>query len=151
MSLIIKSQKSSSDIIKFNPKAALFVCNRWDMVTDENKRAVRQNAIDQLSKAWPDFDPKNAVFFSTYQAQREQSANPGYVTEDFVALLHGLHDLVAVSYDKRIKASYRLDSVKYFALDWDHWVTKPTVALSCTIMGFIFIVYKVIRSSTDNK
>jgi len=107
MSLIIKSQKSSSDVVKFNPKAALFVCNRWDMVNDLHKKQVRQSALAQLSKAWPGFDPKNAVFFSTFQAGREQTMNPGYITDDYVALLHGFQELVAVSHDKRIKASYR--------------------------------------------
>lgn len=107
MSLTIKSQKTSSEVVKFNPKAALFVCNRWDMVKEEHKKSVRQNTLHQLSKAWPDFDQKNAVFFSTYQAQREQSTNAGYITDDFVALLHGFQELVAVSHDKRIKASYR--------------------------------------------
>ncbi|XP_052780393.1 uncharacterized protein LOC128217340 isoform X1 [Mya arenaria] len=107
MSLIIKSQKNSSNVIKFNPKAALFICNRWDMVSDDNKEAVRDNALKQLAISWPDFDPKLAVFFSTRNALREQHVNPGYVTDEFVALLHGLLSLVTVSLDKRIQASYR--------------------------------------------
>jgi len=58
MSLIIKSQKSSSDVVKFNPRAALFVCNRWDMVPEDRREAVRKHALQQLEKSWPDFDPK---------------------------------------------------------------------------------------------
>lgn len=107
MSLIIKSQKASSDIVKFNPKAALFVCNRWDMVKDEDKDAVRRNAMYQLEKTWPEFESKLTVFFSTKAALREHKANPGYVTDEFVALLRGLQSLVNVSLDKRIQASYR--------------------------------------------
>ncbi|XP_045166443.2 uncharacterized protein LOC123529918 [Mercenaria mercenaria] len=107
MSLIIKSQKSSNDVVKFNPKAALFVCNRWDMVPAESKKAVRDNALKQLAKAWPDFDASNAVFFSTFHARREIDVNEGYITDEYVALLYGLMKLVDVSLDKRIKASYR--------------------------------------------
>lgn len=107
MSLIIKSQRNSTDIVKFNPKAALFVCNRWDMVPDKDKKEVRANTLKQLSKCWPDFDPSSTVFFSTAVAQREFSLNPSYITEDFVALLYGLNKLVEVSLDKRIRASYK--------------------------------------------
>lgn len=107
MSLIIKSQKSSNDVIKFNPKAALFVCNRWDMVPNESKISVRANALKQLEKAWPEFDASNAVFFSTHHARRELLVNQGYITDEYVALLHGLYKLIDVSLDKRLKASYR--------------------------------------------
>lgn len=107
MSLVIKSQKSSSDVVKFNPKAALFVCNRWDMVQDESKKAVRENVLKQLGKAWPEFDVSNAVFFSTFHAKREIKANEGYITDEYIALLHGLQKLIDISLDKRIKASYR--------------------------------------------
>ncbi|KAL4226199.1 hypothetical protein ACF0H5_014185 [Mactra antiquata] len=107
MTLIIKSQKSSNDVIKFNPKAALFVCNRWDMVPPESKQSVRENALKQLHKAWPEFDPANTVFFSTAHALRELRINEGYITDEYVALLHGLHKLIEISLDKRLKASYR--------------------------------------------
>ncbi|XP_060586734.1 bacterial dynamin-like protein isoform X2 [Ruditapes philippinarum] len=90
MSLIIKSQRSSNDVVKFNPKAALFVCNRWDMVPQESKKAVRENALKQLEKAWPDFDSSHAVFFSTFKAKQEIGVNKGYVTEEYVALMYGL-------------------------------------------------------------
>ena len=106
MSLIIKSQKSSNDIVKFNPKAALFICNRWDMVPEESKRAVRENALKQLAKAWPEFDSSNAVFFSTFNAQREVRINDGYIIEEYVALMYALMKLLEISLDKRIKASY---------------------------------------------
>ena len=107
MSLIIKSQKNSSDIIKFDPNAALFVCNRWDMVPAESRKHVRASAIKQLGKCWPEFDSNNVVFFSSKKAERETKINPGYITDEYVALLYGINKLVEVSLDKRIKASYR--------------------------------------------
>ena len=107
MSLIIKSQKNSKDIVKFDPNAALFVCNRWDMVHAREQASVRKNVLKQLSKCWPEFDSSNAVFFSTANAKKEIATNTNYITEDYVALLHGIHKLVDTSLDKRINASYK--------------------------------------------
>lgn len=53
------------------------------------------------------YNRHQAVFFSTRNAQREQQVNAGYITDEFVALLHSLHSLVSTSLDKRVQATYR--------------------------------------------
>jgi hypothetical protein len=111
MNFIIKSQRSSNDVVKLNPKAALFVCNRWDMVPQESKKAVRENALKQLRKAWPKFDSSNVVFFSTIKPMQKISINEGFISEENVELMYGFKNFVKLSLDHRIKASYR-----YFSL-----------------------------------
>ena len=105
MSLILKHQTSSSQRIKFDPNAALFVCNRWDMVQD--KRATGECAIQSLSRVWPDFQKSQVVFFSTANAKRESGVDPGYITDDYIELLNGISKLVNIAMDRRIKAIFK--------------------------------------------
>ena len=56
----------------FDPKAAMFVCHRWDMI--EEKERVKDNAIHNLEFVWPGFDPSQLSCFSTYEAQKHLTA-----------------------------------------------------------------------------
>ena len=45
----------------FDPRAAIFVCNRWDLVPDEEKEAVLDDTFLKLSRSWPELD-KSQIF-----------------------------------------------------------------------------------------
>ena len=105
MSLILKHQTSSTELIKFDPLAALFVCNRWDEVKD--KRNTADTATSSLGKVWPEFQKSQVVFFSTKNAKRETGVNPGYITDDYIELLNGISRLANIAMERRIKATFR--------------------------------------------
>lgn len=105
MSLILKHQTSSTQLIKFDPRAAVFVCNRWDMVKD--KQTAKTAALESLKRVWPEFQISQNVYFSTFHAKREVAVNPGYITENYIELQDSLSKLVAIAMDRRIKASFR--------------------------------------------
>ena len=105
MSLILKHQTSSTELIKFDPLAALFVCNRWDEVKDKRKTA--DTATSSLGKVWPEFQKSQVLFFSTKNAKRETGVNPGYITDDYIELLNGISRLANIAMERRIKATFR--------------------------------------------
>ena len=105
MSLILKHQQSSTQLVKFDPHAAVFVCNRWDMVKD--KTAAAECAIQSLGRVWPEFHASQTVFFSTFHAKRELGLKSGCITSDYVELLNALSKLTTTAMDRRIKASFK--------------------------------------------
>ena len=105
MGLILKHQTSSTQLLQFDPRAALFVLNRWDMVRD--KPAAAKCALQSLSRVWPEFESPQAVFFSTFHAKREIGINCDYVTEEYVEILNGLSKLMSTALDRRITTSFR--------------------------------------------
>ena len=40
----------------FDPRAAMFVCNRWDQVPDVEREVVFQDTVRKLKRSWPNMD-----------------------------------------------------------------------------------------------
>ncbi|XP_071082499.1 uncharacterized protein [Haliotis cracherodii] len=49
----------------FNPKAAVFVCNRWDLIDEKDKAKVKENALHKLRGVWPKLEDKQVCFCSS--------------------------------------------------------------------------------------
>ena len=60
---IRKTYESGHMKESFDPRAALFVCNRWDLVKEKSE--VKANAIRRLEFVWPGLSPAQMFFFST--------------------------------------------------------------------------------------
>ncbi|KAK6175346.1 hypothetical protein SNE40_013831 [Patella caerulea] len=87
------------------PNAAMFICNRWDKITEHEK--VKQNALSKLSDAWPGFENKQALFFSTEAASKHIRIDKDYISEDYANLLKQLVNLLQTALDSSIKHCYR--------------------------------------------
>ena len=37
----------------FNPRCALFLCNKWDLLEDEYKEDIEDNILKKLRECWP--------------------------------------------------------------------------------------------------
>lgn len=107
LKMIIDQQKKNKNGLKFDPKAALFICNRFDAIPEKDRPAVEERIYEQLGKCWPEFDESNVVCMSTLNAMRDVEAHPDYINDDFKAQLEGLKKLYGTALDRRIRSSYK--------------------------------------------
>ncbi|WAR25726.1 STE20-like protein [Mya arenaria] len=109
--IVIEQQRSTTDVTgrrsTFDPKSALFVCNRVDLVQKSEVEKVKQNAIDKLSACWPCFDESQVLFLSTERARQDVQADKDYINDHFRRLLDSLKELYISALEKRIKQSYK--------------------------------------------
>lgn len=59
------AEKQQRDLYgSFNPRAAMFVCNRWDLVPVPERETVLKDTIRKLSRSWPNMDKCQVLFIS---------------------------------------------------------------------------------------
>lgn len=109
LKIVISKHRSGSDVptIRFDPKAALFVCNRFDLIEKSAQKQVRENAIKRLSECWPNFDENQVIFFSTEKAKRDFEVDPDYINNNYKLFLEAVRDLFVTVIDGRIQVSYK--------------------------------------------
>ncbi|XP_076448091.1 uncharacterized protein LOC143284868 [Babylonia areolata] len=91
----------------FNPSAAMFVCNRWDQVERNQRQGVKDNVLQKLKDVWPKFEPQQAFFMSSTNAQMHFDLDPRYITEDFEQVLRGLKDMYVKARHNNVNQHYR--------------------------------------------
>lgn len=90
---------------KVDPRTAIFICNRWDMVPLEERVAVEQFIVGKLQMCWPEFDPKRQLFkMSTEFAFNTLKA--GYITDDYALLINGLQQLLPMGLQRKLQMAY---------------------------------------------
>lgn len=88
-----------------DPRTAIFVCNRWDMVPEGERAAVEQDIIEKLSMCWPGFDPKRQLFkMNTEFAFTSLTA--GYITDDYAQLIDGIKRLLPMGLQRKLKMAH---------------------------------------------
>lgn len=107
LKLIIGEQNNGTKAYPFDPKAAIFIANRFDAVPQDSKRVVKEHIIAQLSASWPQYDPSMTVFFSTKLALRDVSAHPDYINDNYRELLHAFSKLYFYVMDRRLRTAYK--------------------------------------------
>ncbi|KAL3853540.1 hypothetical protein ACJMK2_017075 [Sinanodonta woodiana] len=108
LSIILKQHKAQGRKgWKFDPRATLFVCNRFDAIEPSMRQTVKDHVMKQLGTIWPDLLESQVIFFSKKIAQRDIDVDPDYINSDLQALLEGLRDMYLTVLDKRIKANYK--------------------------------------------
>ncbi|XP_045165820.2 uncharacterized protein LOC123529516 isoform X2 [Mercenaria mercenaria] len=111
LKIVLELQKSPDSAnrrhIKFDPKSALFVCNRVDLVCKNELEKVKKNAKDKLSKCWPNFDESQVIFFSTEKAMRDVNTDRDYINDNYKQFLDSLKNLFISAMEKRIKQSFK--------------------------------------------
>ena len=74
----------------------LFVCNKWDLIKDEEREEVKKAQIERLTKRLPNLNPKSQiVYLSCTTAQLAQTYD--VITGDFNQLITGISNLVVSS------------------------------------------------------
>ena len=101
-------------------KCALFVCNKWDQVPENEDKEVRCHIVKKLKQSWPNLDPSTQItFMSTLNATTAQ--NLGIVTEEFSSLMEGIKSMVLQGIECRMEIHWRyskLDNVLLFKITY---------------------------------
>ncbi|BFZ08697.1 hypothetical protein BsWGS_11736 [Bradybaena similaris] len=90
----------------FDPRAAMFVCHRWDNIEEHNRDKVKQNALQKLQFVWPGFQPAQTYYFSTTDTLKHFPVDPQFVTDSFMTLLKGMKQLFDRASHNAIKHQY---------------------------------------------
>ncbi|KAL9963723.1 hypothetical protein ACROYT_G027257 [Oculina patagonica] len=96
---------------EFLSNCALFVCNKWDQVPDEEVKEVQNHVITKLKTCWPGVVPKSQVIYmSTKNASTAQ--NHGVVSEEYSSLMNGKAFVKNASRDQRKVQQKMLDILR---------------------------------------
>ncbi|XP_035668158.1 uncharacterized protein LOC118410507 isoform X2 [Branchiostoma floridae] len=90
----------------FDPKSAIFVCNKWDMVPPKEAGEVWDDTIRKLKCCWPELDESQVFKISAKKAALARS-QANYITKDFEKLLNGLQDLLPTGLRAKVELNYR--------------------------------------------
>ncbi|XP_068705727.1 uncharacterized protein [Montipora foliosa] len=87
-------------------KCALFVCNKWDQIPDEEAEEVKTHIVGNLQRCWPGLDPASQIIYiSTLNATKRQ--NQGIVTDEFSFLMEGIKSMVLKGIECRLEIHWR--------------------------------------------
>ena len=84
----------------------MFVCNKWDLVNNNEREEVKRHTVEKLTRILGNLDPKSQiVYLSCKSAQLAQTY--GVVTEDFSNLITGISNLVVSSMKNNLQMNTR--------------------------------------------
>ncbi|KAH3892635.1 uncharacterized protein LOC127858131 isoform X1 [Dreissena polymorpha] len=107
LKLVMQEQKKNDKALPFDPKAALFVANRFDAVEESAKETVKDHITSKLKSCYPQFDDSKIVFFSAHNAKRDVTAHPDYISDNFRTLLDSLSRLYSYVTERRLRIYYK--------------------------------------------
>ncbi|KAK3102837.1 hypothetical protein FSP39_014308 [Pinctada imbricata] len=109
LKLIITTEKAKGELhgMGFDPKSAIFVCNLWDLIKQNEREVVYKNIVSRLSSYWPAITEQQVIPFSTKKARDELKINRKYVTTEYRNILCALEALFSASLDRRVHSTYR--------------------------------------------
>lgn len=98
LNMVLEKQRSGradpTDTCLQDTSAALFVCNRWDLVPDKDKEKVQEHAMTKIESCWP-VEKSEMLFMSAMSALRHYQN--GFQSESYTQLLTGIINIVEKS------------------------------------------------------
>jgi hypothetical protein len=104
---IKKQQQKEDQYARFDPKMALFVCNRWDLVKEQDKEIVRQNALKRLGECWPQLDNSQVLFASSQAWANHLEVDEAYIADTFCQFLESIRDMAINTLNERTRKAYK--------------------------------------------
>nr|XP_006813734.1 PREDICTED: mitofusin-2-like [Saccoglossus kowalevskii] len=89
----------------FDPRSAIFVCNKWDQVPANEEELVKKDTLDKLRSCWTGLEDEQVFFVSTQKAATSIKA-VGFPSSDFDMLLDGIQKLLPISVKYKLQIYY---------------------------------------------
>ena len=87
-------------------KCALFVCNKWDVVQEQEVQSVKNDVVKKLKRAWSGIDPESQIIYmSTKRATTAQ--NLGVISKDFSSLMEGMRSVILQSIEAKLELHWK--------------------------------------------
>ncbi|CAC5378024.1 unnamed protein product [Mytilus coruscus] len=84
----------------FDPRRAIFVCNKWDQMHEDEEK-VFHHIKGQLSKKWTNFDSSKMYKISAWE-EMQRSKNDQPISDTFKALLRGIDQMIPACLQEKI-------------------------------------------------
>ena len=97
-----------TSVIEEDPlsKCALFVCNKWEQVPEQEVQSVKDDTVKKLEKVWPGIDPESQIsHMSTARAVTAQ--NLGVITEEFSSVMDGIKSVILMSIEAKLELHWK--------------------------------------------
>ena len=97
-----------TSVIEEDPlsKCALFVCNKWEQVPEQEVQLVKDDTVQKLRTVWPGMDPESKItYMSTTNATIAQ--NFGIITEEFSSVMDGMKSVILVSSEAKLELHWK--------------------------------------------
>ncbi|XP_019614676.1 PREDICTED: uncharacterized protein LOC109462559 [Branchiostoma belcheri] len=88
----------------FSPQAAIFVCNKWDQVPQQEKEAVQKEQLRVLKRYWPGCTEDQVFQLSTLTAAK--ALHHDIMMDDFRLLLEGIEQLIPATLQNKLQVHY---------------------------------------------
>ena len=97
-----------TSVIEEDPlsKCALFVCNKWEQVPEQEVQLLKDDTVEKLGKVWPGIDPESQItHMSTSRAVTAQ--NLGVITEEFSSVMDGIKSVILMSIEAKLELHWK--------------------------------------------
>ena len=97
-----------TSVIEEDPlsKCALFVCNKWELVPEQEVQLVKDDTVKKLGKVWPGIDPESQVtYISTTGALTAQSL--GVITKAFSSVMDAMSSVILMSIEAKLELHWK--------------------------------------------
>ncbi|XP_078600536.1 uncharacterized protein LOC144875471 [Branchiostoma floridae x Branchiostoma japonicum] len=88
----------------FSPQAAIFVCNKWDQVPQQEKDAVQKEQLRVLKRYWPGCNEDQIFQLSTLTASK--ALHHDVIMDDFRLLLEGIEQFIPATLQRKLHVHY---------------------------------------------
>ena len=91
---------------EFPSKCALFVCNKWDQIPEDEADVVKAHIEIKLTEWWPDLIPECQItYMSVKNALYAQSR--GEIKAELITLMNGIRIFVLKCIEQRLGIHWR--------------------------------------------
>ncbi|PFX18411.1 Dual specificity protein kinase shkA [Stylophora pistillata] len=98
---------------EFPSRCALFVCNKWDQVPEEEAVEVKEHIVGKLTEWWPGLLPESQIIYMSAKNALDAQSR-GEIKADFITLMNGIRSFVVKWIEQRLEIHWRwLDFVMY--------------------------------------
>jgi len=82
------------------------VCNKWDLISEEEVKETQNRVTKLLKKCWPGLDPESEIIFmSTRKASLAQDY--GVITGEFFSLMGAIKSMVLKSNEAQLEMHWK--------------------------------------------
>lgn len=105
---ILRKQRDleeKGNLKQFDPGCAIFVCNKWDQVSEKEEQDVWLNIAENLKAIWPTREDQNIeaqMFKMSVKTELERSEKGLECTEKLKSLISGMDRLVSACLERRV-------------------------------------------------
>ena len=90
----VQSLEGGREMCKNLTECSLFICNKWDLVPEKEREAVKEHLVEQLGKCWQDTNVRNHILYMSIQNAIKVQEYGG-VVEEFEQLLVGMQKMIS--------------------------------------------------------